>query len=82
MGEKAAKLGYEEQEVSRLKSLFTSNLMNKNEVKDWLVEKVPGLTDLINNWGVKDSSLSKMQLTTVGIALAQANYTRKVNIKF
>ncbi|MBF4401213.1 LPO_1073/Vpar_1526 family protein, partial [Vibrio anguillarum] len=82
LGEKAAKLGYEEQEVSRLKSLFTSNLMNKNEVKDWLVEKVPGLTDLINNWGVKDSSLSKMQLTTVGIALAQANYTRKVNIKF
>ncbi|MBF4444106.1 hypothetical protein, partial [Vibrio anguillarum] len=32
LGEKAAKLGYEEQEVSRLKSLFTSNLMNKNEV--------------------------------------------------
>lgn len=80
--EKAAELGFEEQEVSRLKSLFTSNLMNKDEVKDWLVEKVPGLTDLINNWGGKDSRLSKMQLTTVGIALAQANYTRKVNVKF
>ncbi|MGR5392145.1 hypothetical protein FB443_1011024 [Vibrio crassostreae] len=82
LGEKAAELGFEEQEVSKLKSLFTSNLMNKDEVKDWLVEKVPGLTDLINNWGGEDSRLSKMQLTTVGIALAQANYTRKVNIKF
>lgn len=52
--------------------------MNSNEVKMWLDNKMPELEFLFENWDGEDKKLSKIQLTTVGIALAQANYKQKV----
>ncbi|WP_375320667.1 LPO_1073/Vpar_1526 family protein [Aliivibrio logei] len=75
----ATKTGFDTADIQKLKQYFSSKLMNQNEVKNYLVEKIPQIEILLNNWGGDDNQLSKLQLTTVGIALAQANYKQKVN---
>jgi hypothetical protein len=49
--------------------------MNPNEVKDYIVGARPGLQKLFDAW--ENSQLSKMTLTTVGIAVAHANFRRR-----
>ncbi|MCG9629035.1 hypothetical protein L1D34_30030 [Vibrio mediterranei] len=78
LAEKANSLGINGEEVNKLRQYFKSKLMNQNEVKEWLLEKIPGLGVLLDIWGSENNQLSKLQLTTVGIALAQANYKQKV----
>ncbi|MEN3787533.1 LPO_1073/Vpar_1526 family protein [Aeromonas veronii] len=78
LAEKANKIGIEAETVNNLKGLFKNKLMSQVEIKEWLLMKAPGLSVLLNNWGGGDNKLSKLQLTSVGIALAQANYKKKV----
>lgn len=60
-------------------NLFNSTLMNPQEIKDYLVKVSPEIEPLFELWG--KSGLSKLSLTTVGIAIAQANFRRKTGIK-
>ncbi|MGP7733483.1 LPO_1073/Vpar_1526 family protein [Oceanimonas smirnovii] len=81
--DKANELGIESELSNKLKQYFNSRLMNINEVKEWLLEAMPDIGFLLDNWGGENNQLSKLQLTSVGIALAQANYKQKVtNIDF
>jgi len=59
--------------------LFNSTRMPPNEIKDYLIKVVPEIEPLFDLW--KDSQLSKFGLTTVGIAIAQANFRRKTGVK-
>lgn len=65
--------------MNKLISLFNSTLMNKVEVKDYFLDKTPPIKGLFDLWS--KSSISKFTLTTVGIAIAQANYKRKTGLK-
>ena len=49
--------------------------MNANEVKEYILSARPGLQNLFDVWN--GSSMSKMTLTTVGIAIAHANFRRR-----
>lgn len=59
--------------------LFDSTLMKDQEIKEYLVSIKPEMTALFDLW--KNSSISKFSLTTVGIAIAQANFRRRTGIK-
>lgn len=81
--DKANELGIESELINKLKQYFNRRLMNKIEVKEWLLETIPDIGFLLDNWGGENNQLSKLQLTSVGIALAQANYKQKItNIDF
>jgi hypothetical protein len=68
-----------DENLNKLISLFNSTLMNKTEVKEYFLEKTPQIKCLFDLWS--NSSISKFTLTTVGIAIAQANYKRKTGLK-
>ncbi|REG86559.1 LPO_1073/Vpar_1526 family protein [Marinomonas pollencensis] len=74
---KAEGLGIDNEDIKRLKSCFNTYLMKHGEVRKWLLEKVPEFDILFKRWGGREQ-LSKIKLTTVGVALAQANYKQKV----
>ena len=59
----------------KLKQLFNHSKMNANEVKAYIIGARPGLQKLFDVW--ENSQLSKMTLTTVGIAVAHANFRRR-----
>lgn len=83
LAEKAISFEIEQSYIEKLKQFFDRNLMNQNEVKEWLVNKLPAIEKLCGYWGNENNQLSKLQLTTVGVALAQANYKQKItNINF
>ena len=60
-------------------NLFNSTIMRPQEIKSYLIELSPDIEPLFDLW--VDSQLSKFGLTTVGIAIAQANFRRKTGIK-
>jgi len=53
--------------------------MNATEIKEYLLEKTPPIKVLFDLWS--NSSISKFTLTTVGFAIAQANFRRRTGIK-
>lgn len=63
----------------KFKSLFNSSLMSDNEIKEYLLKVRPAVQTLFDLW--KNSSISKFSLTTVGIAIAQANFRRRTGVK-
>lgn len=80
---KGKELGFDNELLSKLKAFFNEKLMSQQEVKQWLLEKKPDLKMLFDNWGGENNQQSKLKLTSVGIALAQANYKQKVqNVNF
>ena len=68
-----------EENTNKLISLFNSTLMNTAEVKEYLAELVPEMKILFDLWST--STISKFSLTTVGIAIAQANFRRRTKLK-
>lgn len=67
--------GVTDEDLTKLKQLFSYSKMNANEVKSYMIGARPGLQKLFDVW--EDSQLSKMTLTTVGIAVAHANFRRR-----
>lgn len=65
--------------ATKLKQLFNHSKMNASEVKDYIVGNRPGLQKLFDVW--ENSQLSKMTLTTVGIAVAHANFRRRTGLQ-
>ena len=79
--DKANEIGIENEFAEKIKQYFNNKLMSKKEVQEWLLEKIPNLNFLIDNWGNEDNQLSKLKLTSVGIALAIANCKQKIKDK-
>lgn len=67
-------------EKQRIRTLFNAERMSKEEVKDYLLKLRPQIKVLFDVW--ESSSISRMTLTSVGIAIAHANIYRKINEKF
>ncbi len=75
--EKAKENGLSEENTKKLTNFFNSNLMSENEVKEYLLKQGEFMVKLFDVWD--NSSIKVMTITSVGIALAQANYKRKTN---
>jgi hypothetical protein len=75
--EKVTSLSLSEDQIARIKSLHTSNLMSNEEAGNFLVGLCPEINALMDIWS--DSSMKNMTLTSVGVALAHANIRRKTN---
>lgn len=70
--------GLNETEIKQLKDLQNENLLSKYEVKDILFNINYNFKKLIEIWDT--SGLGRLQLTTVGIALAHANIKKTIGI--
>lgn len=64
---------------NKISDLFNSTLMSDQEIKEYILKAKPETKKLFDLW--KNSSISKFALTTVGIAIAQANYRRRIGVK-
>lgn len=73
------KIGLTIDEIRNITNLQESRTMTENEVSDLLVSIEPSMYDLIKLWD--KSQIKNMTLTSVGIAIAHANCSRKQNIK-
>jgi hypothetical protein len=71
---------YSSEVVDKLKTFLNNFLMNQAEVKSYLESLDPMMIKLFDVWS--KSSLSLLELTSVGIAIAQANFRRKTKIHF
>ena len=71
--------GLSDEIQNKLLAIFDSTLMSDSEIKEYLVGVKPVLQNLFDLW--TNSSISKFSLTTVGIAIAQANYRRRTGVK-
>jgi hypothetical protein len=69
------KYGVSNDDLDKLKQLFNFAPMTDIEVEDYITGVRPGLQKLFDAW--KNSQISKMTLTTVGIAVAHANFRRR-----
>ncbi|MBX9804819.1 MAG: hypothetical protein K2Y18_03580 [Alphaproteobacteria bacterium] len=72
------KYDIDESKISQLKALQNTNSMLENEIEDDINQIDPNFKNLFKTW--KTSSLQSLQLTSVGIALAQANIKRITGI--
>ncbi|HPQ44922.1 MAG TPA: hypothetical protein PKZ42_11930 [Syntrophales bacterium] len=71
--------GFDAEGEKKLCALFDKSRMSEAEVKDYFLRIRPKLKDLFALWD--ESMLSHFTLTTVGIAIAQANFRRKTGQK-
>ncbi|WP_217491265.1 LPO_1073/Vpar_1526 family protein, partial [Vibrio breoganii] len=60
----------------KLKQLFESSTKPANEVKEMLIDAIPEMEKVFEVWA--KSSFDQFELTSVGIAIAHANYRRKI----
>ena len=61
---------------NKLKTLFEQFRLSRDQVKNKVIElSTPFMEDLFKIWN--DSKMKNMSLTSVGIAIAQANFKRK-----
>jgi len=67
------------QTKDKITNLFNSTRMSPQEVKGYLISVAPDVTAIFDLW--ENTGLSKFVPTTVGIAIAQANFRRKTGIK-
>lgn len=69
------KIKLPEESAYKLKTFFNSNSMSEVEVKAYLLNQGKYMEKLFDVW--ENSGLKLMSITSVGIAIAQANYKRK-----
>ncbi len=73
------KLDIDEETKFKIIALHNNSTMSEAEVKEYLLSICPKLESLFSLWN--NSSISKFSLTTVGVAIAQANYRRRTGVK-
>lgn len=61
--------------ITKLKQYFTKTTKNQNDIKTMLIDTIPEMGKIFDTW-VK-SSFRQFELTSVGIAIAHANYRRR-----
>jgi hypothetical protein len=69
--------GFSDEEITKLKNLVERTTMPQNEVKDILIQAIPSMTKIFEVWD--QSPLKNLELTSVGVAIAHANYRRKTS---
>ncbi len=74
--DKALQLGINEQEINKLVSLRNTVLMKNNEIKAMLIKFRPYMSKIFDVW--VNSLMSKLNLTSVGIAIGHANVKRQL----
>lgn len=76
LGKVANKNGVSEEVITKLKKLFESSTKPAHEVKSILISEVPEFNKVFEVW--ESSPFDQFELTSVGIAIAHANYRRKI----
>lgn len=69
------KLNVPDELKPKYKQIFNSSTMNGNEVKELLIKNNPCMKKIFDTWG--SSRFNKFELSSVGIAIAHANYRRR-----
>jgi len=64
--------------ITKFKSYFNQTTLQPNEIKEYLKSRGDFMSTLFDVWD--NSSLKAITMTSVGIALAQANFRRKTGI--
>jgi len=79
--ETAREKGIEESIIGKLKQTYNAQyLMTPEEARAFILKEVPDLEPLLDTWG--NSNMHATTLTSVGIAIAQANFRRKTGESF
>ncbi|WP_022944816.1 LPO_1073/Vpar_1526 family protein [Pseudoalteromonas ruthenica] len=76
LDEMAQKNGLSDDIKQKLKQLFESSTKPANEVKNMLIDAIPEMEKVFEVWA--KSPFDQFELTSVGIAIAHANYRRKI----
>ena len=63
------------EDKAKLTRFFSKARMSADEVRDYLITSRPALNHLFEVW--KETRMSQLTLTTVGVAIAQANFRRR-----
>ncbi len=71
----AEKNGLNDETKQKLKQYFQKTTKPQNEVKSLLLEAIPSMEKVFEVWD--KSPFNQLELTSVGIAIAHANYRRK-----
>jgi hypothetical protein len=66
---------YTEEEIQKFKEIYTKNSLTNEEIKKYLLSIGDYMNILFDIWN--NSEMKHMTLTSVGIAIAQANFRRK-----
>ncbi|MBN1545520.1 MAG: hypothetical protein JW902_02555 [Syntrophaceae bacterium] len=69
------KRGVDKMFLPKLKKAFEKSRMNENEVREYILNIRPSLKILFEIW--EKTPLQRLTLTTVGYAIAQANFRRR-----
>lgn len=76
LDEMAQKNGLTDDIKQKLKQLFESSTKPSNEIKNMLINEIPEMEKIFDIWD--KSPFKQFELTSVGIAIAHANYRRKI----
>lgn len=76
--EKMTKNNIDSQVQNKLKSFLTQNTFNNAEIKNYLISINSKMEIIFDVW--ENSVMKKLELSSVGIAIAHANYRRKTGI--
>lgn len=76
LDEIAEKNGLSDDIKQKLKQLFESSTKPAKEVKEMLIDAIPEMEKVFEVWA--KSPFDQFELTSVGIAIAHANYRRKI----
>ncbi|MFK7771273.1 MAG: LPO_1073/Vpar_1526 family protein, partial [Saprospiraceae bacterium] len=60
----------------KLKQFFNATTMSKKKKKNYLISISPSVEKIFEVW--QNSVFNKLELSSVGIAIAHANYRRKI----
>ena len=63
--------------VANLKQYFNKTTKDQNEIKGMLIDTIPEMEKMFDVWN--KSSFRQFELTSVGIAIAHANYRRRTD---
>lgn len=73
--EELPKIGISTEQIQKIQTFFDQTTFSDVEVKNYLASRGDYMKKLFDIW--RTSSLKSLNLTTVGIAIAQANFRRK-----
>lgn len=62
----------------KFRQVFRKSTMNRKEVKELLIKSNPCMSKIFETWG--NSRFSRFELSSVGIAIAHANFRRRTGI--
>lgn len=74
----ASAQGIEQTIIERLKQLYLTYVMSDKAAKEFILSTVPEMKSLMDHW--ESSDMNATSLTSVGVAIANANFRRKTGM--